>query len=253
MPEPWILTSDWFDRLEVSEKERRHYRHLSSIERQKIETDRLLAESYEREHLLKEGKTKGGLLTRVAEDIDRTWLRPGKGRAVDFKHTLKVLETYATYRAWAGQYQESTPVLDVVVPYIISKIFYGLRYVHCGPGFIRLKLVLNRPYVGTLGKVLWDEASFSMTEVCVTGLESGTVISRAFDRNPFSYLDTKLATRNWTFALNRDTGQFGATSSLGFVDLFKKSWRAWLGMEDGRPCTFLRSGKLGHQTVQSSA
>lgn len=219
LPQPWELTEDWFDRLEIPEALRRHYGHLSTAERHWLEAARLLADDYVKRELLRESLAAAAAVRRLAEEIDYRWLKPPKGRAVDFKKALEVLQIYAAYRAWTDGFSEHMEVLNVVIPYWIH---LEAEYRWRGPGFVQLIVQCYEPSFGKLGGVVWENVPFLVREI---GLAEGSRPTREeFEERPFDFIDPQMFLRIPTFRMPP-----AHSDTLGLMACIGKDLRDSLG------------------------
>lgn len=212
LPEPWMLNEEWLERLEIPEELRRHYGHLSEVERRKLEGDRLLIKYYQERGLLPTGKTTHGLVSRMANDMDRHWLRAGKGRAVDFKKTFEVLEIYADYHAWASQFsgydqRARHTLLDFILPYWAKDS--APTYHYYSPGFLRITCDVWNPMINQRGIVRWGYFLIEFTELQYTKTWKSDEIIDPFTR---LYPEHRLRT-------------FGSRDSCGFLAKLQRRFR----------------------------
>jgi len=208
-PEPWKLDTEWFDRLEIREVNRRHYKHLQEAELFMIEAQRRLIHSYVAEGILREGKTLDGLVKRMAQDLDATWLTPGKGRAVDFSGALVVLENFTRYVNWASEFSSGeSSILDVVLPYQ-NKV--GLDST---VGFLRVQVTLKGLSIGKLGDLHWEDGVIQLTEI-----ELNPDWRPGFDKMPLEHVHPELWKRVFSW-------HHGARRSVhGFLNWISESYR----------------------------
>lgn len=170
LPQPWDLGPPWFDRLELSEEHRRRYSHLSPREIQFIESARLVAEQYTLSGILQDGKSTTGLVRRLANELDKHWLKPSYGRAVDIKTVLEVLERHAEYCAWVKSFTYSAliPILEIDIPYWMNPHGSIQMDPHYGPGILSVEVHVQHPSFGKRGQVYWRDVQIELRERNIT-------------------------------------------------------------------------------------
>jgi hypothetical protein len=215
--QPWQLDADWMERLEVPERLRRHYFHLSLPERMKLEGDRQLIEHYSQRGLLQDGRTKESLIGRMSQELDRSWLQAGKGRAVDFKQALQVLEIYAAYHAWATTIPHNrAALLDVILPYSYNG---GIPLI--AGGFLRIQIEVASPLLGKVGDVQWSNGHIELTELRLVNNRFWMPPSQPFDKGtnlqdyPFCFLDIKQERRWGGWRSDSTAEQYSLIGYLG--------------------------------------
>jgi len=211
LPLVWQLNDAWFDRLEVPEKLRRHYNNLFEVERQKLESDRRLIEFYTETHQLQDDRTPESLVRRMAHELDDSWLKPGKGRAVDFQNSLAVLEMFSTYRSWVTGLATGARPLRAILPYWIEVPRLAAGF--CGPGFLCLEINLYEPWFGNYQDVVWAECSVSLQALeCPAHLDFAR-----FNDNPFYYLGAEFPRSD----LFGESGQIMRARNIFFASAFE--------------------------------
>lgn len=223
-PDPSNLDGEWLTRLDVSADTRRRYLRLSQVERRKLEGDRLLFEEYMRHGLIQKGRGETGLIGRGADDLDRSWLKKGDGRAVDFKSALKVLNAYAAYQKWVKQFDANgLVILDIIIPYWF-KGWAEIKYKYNGPGFFQLRITHKEPSFGKLGDVSWANLEIRLTEQEITGWAT----LDDFKKNPWRYLAAK---RDWPrlYGWTSRNGEVQPVDSLGLVSYLRYSCERSVG------------------------
>lgn len=222
LPQPWGLSTDgWMDRLGIREADRRHYAHLSEAELRALEGLRGLLVHYGQTDLLREGATTSSLMKRFCEDIDSSWLKKGKGRAVDFRHAFQVLARYAEYREWAQSFPGKKPVIDLVLPYFIKGFGTGCN----GPGFVRIEFEVSDPQVGKFQNVRWTKARCVITELKFIDNVQWNALH--FGKHPFEFLDPERTIRYFTYRMG------GESDRLGLVSYMSKFLRQVASKGDG--------------------
>jgi hypothetical protein len=156
LPSFWQLDEVWLERLGASARDQRHYLCLSELERRKLDSDWQLLTYYYDADLQEYNKTPEGFIRRMASELDRLWLRAGKGRAVDFKGALRVLQAYGQYQNWFKSLPRRVFLVDLVIPYLWEGI---------SRGFCSLRVTLEEPLVGKLGEVVWEKGSIDIDEI----------------------------------------------------------------------------------------
>ena len=186
LPLAWELDEEWFNRLEIPEDLRRYYGHISETERQWLESSRLLFEEYRDRRMLLGERTPTSIIRKITQEMDREWLSAGKGRAVDYRNVLTVLDVYACYYAWATVMLSLTPhgVLGLTIPHWMPESLSEQWKLYGGPGFVRVSIELYYPSLGKWGDVQWNQMIVRIDEPDII-----TPPSRAeFERDPFLYL-----------------------------------------------------------------
>lgn len=227
LPAAHLLDEAWLERLEITEMMRRHWLHLSPNERNLLEAERLLAYEYMKRELMLPCKSVREAIAGAANRRDQAWLREGKGRAVDFKACLTILETYAAYRAWATRFPNSLEILDVLLPYYCKLWELNMG----GQGFLRVRCTVSRPRLGKLGEVQWGVFSMEYNEVEFDETQNSRW-HRDNNFDPFSVIDPKLRARSFP---DRNWKQFNTRSYL--LTNLSRNFR-WLQSEtndSGRP------------------
>ena len=208
LPKPCDLDQTWMKRLGISEKLQRLYWHLSRGELMALEGLRIMADWYKDREMLQPERTPNGLIRRFVKDVDRHWLKTGKGRAVDLKRSLEVLQVYAIYREWAEKYLEDQHVAyEAEIPYSMWRVWEsGFD----GPGFLSLRIKLLNPSLGILGDIRWRSACIEIVELQVT-----PVIHAVFEKNPTQCLDK----RRWmrTFGACSDRTESDKQGLVGWM------------------------------------
>ncbi|MBI2426711.1 MAG: hypothetical protein HYV34_02595 [Candidatus Kerfeldbacteria bacterium] len=229
LPFAWQLNDDWFDRLQIAEADRRHYGHLSETEIRWLDANRQMAREYAAREILADGKTPASLVARAVRDIDRTWLQSGKGRAVDFKHALTVLEVYADYVAWASRLNVSTlEILNMVLPYWMES--EAPFYKHYGPGFMKVTCTVYRPLVRMMGEVQWGAIEIEFEElVFTTAWEVDEII------DPFTRLREPHVPRTFTMR-----GSGGTSDHLGLQHMIIDTLNRFFRTRARREYPFIR-------------
>ncbi len=162
LPLPWELDEGVLGLLSVDPNAPRGYAKLSRAERMFLEGARLTIGQYEREDLLRDGKSAGAHLRELPHLIDRNWLR--KERYLAFLATLRLLDAYAKYCAWAKGFKENgenpATLLDgVLLPYNggISVLFQR--------GVLRLEVHGSGLRLYRKGTVRWKKITVSLSEM----------------------------------------------------------------------------------------
>lgn len=226
LPLPSQLNEEWMNRLEISEKNRRHYSHLSESERNLMEAMRLIIDDYRKKEITRPDGTKKSFINKTANFIDEKILRPGKGKAVDFKHAFSVIEKYAEYSSWVKSYDDKHTALDIIIPYFHDAHWPLLDY--CGPGVIQIQITLYRPTFGKFGFIQWSEATIKITELEIQEKpKNESEFIKKFKKNPFEFIDPKnLTNKSTTFGMRN--GQFAAIDRLGFLKYYESGIEKYL-------------------------
>jgi hypothetical protein len=170
------------DLLGVSDVDRRHYNHMSEAELKFLCALMNLEEWYTSNDILKTGGQLETLVRRLVEEIDSRWLKDGKGRAVDFKHTLQVLQSYTAYQAWINMCMKAEgKILDMIVPYWMER----RSSVEESAGFLRLKIVARDGLVRKIGDLVWDDCRITILNLKVAG---NLDTQEKFFSDPFLFL-----------------------------------------------------------------
>ncbi|MFH0952196.1 MAG: hypothetical protein V1838_03315 [Patescibacteria group bacterium] len=197
LPSPGHLDEAWLERLGAPGWLARHYQHLSPPELLMINAELACIEYYRDHNLLHPGANYINLFHRKANEMDNHWLIEGKGRGVDYRRALYVVEAYAQYCNWAKaaieEYnrKDGFCVLDIVWPYYLDP----RKSRFSGGGFFRLQVIGRDLYLGQIGETKWNRTSVVISELALTEIPDDWT---EFKKTPFLYLNPRLSLREFS-------------------------------------------------------